>query len=183
MSDRAAAILLALEGLREDLLGLSDDIWLDVDHNDSEKVREACEFKSLFNKELAQFTETSTSLAALIQSYTGAAETEEEHQEDTSTTTDAQSDADRDSFSLDRSFTYTRPYGYVIEGRRFTGVSNWIRLYLSACMRLQQSDASKFQEIVTSKSMITTHGNKMLALWDFISKYSIIKTTCYRLQH
>jgi hypothetical protein len=23
----------------------------------------------------------------------------------------------------------------------------------------------------------------VMALWDFISKYSIIKTTCYRLQH
>jgi hypothetical protein len=44
-----------LESLRENLLSLSDNIWLDIDHNDSEALREGAEFKLAYNEKMAEF--------------------------------------------------------------------------------------------------------------------------------
>ena len=38
MSNQIRNILENLEQIREDLLSLSDDIWLSIDHNDSEAL-------------------------------------------------------------------------------------------------------------------------------------------------
>ena len=39
MTDRIRSILEQLEQTREDLLALSDDIWLSIDHNDRQALR------------------------------------------------------------------------------------------------------------------------------------------------
>ena len=38
MTDRIRSILQRLEQTREDLLALSDDIWLSIDHNDTQAL-------------------------------------------------------------------------------------------------------------------------------------------------
>lgn len=45
MTDRIRSILEQLEQTREDLLALSDDIWLSIDHNDSQALEEGVAFK------------------------------------------------------------------------------------------------------------------------------------------
>ncbi|MBV5348014.1 hypothetical protein JZU46_07375 [bacterium] len=163
MSNRAKSILLALENLREDLLGLSDDIWLDVDHNDSEKLRQAFEFKTRFNEQLAHFSQNSTALAALVQSYTGASENGEVPEPESVQTVIEEREAIQDAHSLERSFTYTRPYGYILDGKTFTGARNWIRLYMAVCKQLHTAKRDVFRDVATSRKMVTSHGNKMFS--------------------
>jgi hypothetical protein len=45
MTNRIRSILQQLEQVREDLLALSDDIWLSIDHNDSQALQEGVAFK------------------------------------------------------------------------------------------------------------------------------------------
>ena len=53
MTDRIRNILQSLERVREDLLALSGDIWLSIDHNDNDAMQEGVAFKRKFNERLA----------------------------------------------------------------------------------------------------------------------------------
>ena len=54
MKNRIRTILTNLENVREDLLALSDDIWLSIDHNDSIAMDEGVKFKKEYNAPLPQ---------------------------------------------------------------------------------------------------------------------------------
>ena len=45
MTNTIRNILQDLERVRENMLALSDDIWLSIDHNDPDALQEGVEFK------------------------------------------------------------------------------------------------------------------------------------------
>ena len=53
VKQKIRTILGDLESVRENLLSLSDDIWLDIAHKDSEALREGTEFKLAYNEKMA----------------------------------------------------------------------------------------------------------------------------------
>jgi len=55
MTDRIRSILKQLEQTREDLLALSDDIWLSIDHNDSQALEDGVAFNKHYNGKVAAF--------------------------------------------------------------------------------------------------------------------------------
>ena len=55
MPDRTREILEDLEAVRENLLALSDAIWLSIDHNDPEGLEEGVRFKRAYNEKMAAF--------------------------------------------------------------------------------------------------------------------------------
>lgn len=57
---RTRAILEDLEAVRENLLALSDDIWLSIDHNDSESLEAGVEFKRAYNSKVCAFDSVAT---------------------------------------------------------------------------------------------------------------------------
>mgnify|MGYP006298752989 CR=1 FL=1 len=71
MKQKIRTILNDLENMRENLLSLSDDIWLDIDHNDSEALREGAEFKLAYNEKMADFGKVADDLSDLIQQFAG----------------------------------------------------------------------------------------------------------------
>jgi hypothetical protein len=70
MQDRTRRILGDLEAVRENLLALSDDIWLSIDHNDCEALEEGVQFKRTYNEKMAAFDQLASGLSAMIQQYT-----------------------------------------------------------------------------------------------------------------
>ena len=68
--DRTREILEDLEAVRENLLALSDDIWLSIDHNDPQALEQGVEFKRAYNDKAAAFDQVASELSALIQQYT-----------------------------------------------------------------------------------------------------------------
>src|SRR5271167_86320 len=70
MQDRTRRILGDLEAVRENLLALSDDIWLSIDHNDAQALEEGVEFKRSYNAKAAAFDQVASDLSALVQQYT-----------------------------------------------------------------------------------------------------------------
>ena len=45
MQEKIKNILSNLKAAQEDLLSLSDDLWLDIDHNDNDAIRNGVAFK------------------------------------------------------------------------------------------------------------------------------------------
>lgn len=57
MKDKANQLREALERINEDLLTLSDDIWLEIDHNDAEALEKGVAFKKAFNEQQSGFAQ------------------------------------------------------------------------------------------------------------------------------
>ena len=70
MRERIRSILANLEAVGEDLLALSDDIWLNIDHNDSRAVQKGAEFKVAFNEAVSEFSHSSSRLSQLVEDFT-----------------------------------------------------------------------------------------------------------------
>src|SRR5437660_8196234 len=69
-NERTRQILEDLEAVRENLLALSDDIWLSIDHNDPQALEEGVQFKRSYNEKVAAFDALAADLSALIQQFT-----------------------------------------------------------------------------------------------------------------
>jgi hypothetical protein len=64
-NERTRQILEDLEAVRENLLALSDDIWLSIDHNDPQALEEGVQFKRAYNEKMAAFDQVAVELSAL----------------------------------------------------------------------------------------------------------------------
>lgn len=110
MTDRPL-ILEDLEAVRENLLALSDDIWLSNDHNDPESLEAGVAFKRTYNVKLGAFDSLATELSTLVQQFTSVNLAAEEQ-----TGGDSESENRRiiheldreEPHSLDENFTYRR---------------------------------------------------------------------------
>lgn len=155
MEDRVKRILTNLETVRQNLLELSDDIWLGIDHNDSEALQEGVGFKLAYNEKLEAFDRLATEISVLVQGFTSVRIDEASAtQPATRSAVESQRiirDLDRDSpHSLGESFTYTRPYGFVLAGAAADGLLTWRQLYEAFCAVLAQRDPARFAALPTN---------------------------------
>lgn len=147
MSDVVRNILTDLERTRENLLALSDDIWLNIEHNDSEALKAGTAFKLAYNEKMAEFDRLATALSALVQQYTDVRiEEETGPQECTDSNERVILELDRETpHDLSENFTYKRPFGFILRDRAFQNIVTWRRLYELVCkvvIELQEAPRS-----------------------------------------
>ncbi|MFO5492821.1 MAG: hypothetical protein ACLBM1_12080 [Cuspidothrix sp.] len=160
MEKRVQQILTDLHRVQENLLALSDDIWLNIDHNDSAALQKGFDFKLNFNQKLDGFNQTAFEISQLIEQFTdihiqpvdigkkGSPEHERIIQElDTN-----------QPYTLEENFTYKRPYGFIFEGQAYKGINNWRHLYELFCKQLLAKDKNRFNNFIHSPESKTTRG-------------------------
>ena len=165
MKETIRAILTDMERVRENLLTLSDDIWLSIDHNDSQALQEGVQFKLAYNEKMAAFDQVSTDLSVLIQQYTDV------HLDQPSVTvSEEQADEanqrlirelDRDEpHGLDEDFRYKRPYGFVLQGKAHTGIVTWRRVLELVCQQLNTYNPEVMTKLPDHPDFISNRGNR-----------------------
>lgn len=168
ITTRVRQILTDLEGVREALLALSDDIWLSIDHNDTEALNEGVNFKVAYNEKMAAFNRQAYDLSALVQQYTqipietpsgagtgrnGVAENQRMILE-----------LDRDTpHYLNEDFSYKRPYGFVLQGQAYKDIVTWLGVYKLVCTLLLNKDRARFTSLPDHEAFISRRGNKDFA--------------------
>jgi len=165
MKTRIQQILTELECVQESFLGLSDDIWLNIEHNDSQAVQKGSEFKVEFNEKLNEFNRISAEISNLIEKYTNV------HSEPGCIVQKDSPEHERIIRELDSSehhtieedFTFKRPYGFVFEGQAYKDVKNWQRLYRLFCKQLAKKNIQLFKEFIDSTDAKTVRGNVFFA--------------------
>jgi hypothetical protein len=161
-STRTREILEDLEAVRENLLALSDDIWLSIDHNDPQALDAGVEFKRAYNAKAAAFDVVASELSALVQQYTSV---RLEEAEKSGGTDRAENDRiitelnREEPHGLDEDFTYKRPHGFILEGQGTTGITTWQRLYELVCRRLFERDPARFRGLCGHPDFTTSRGN------------------------
>jgi hypothetical protein len=69
MQNSVQSILAQLEKTQQDLLGLSDEIWKSIDHNDPQALEQGVAFKKDYNARLTAFNTLTDEIAALLRSF------------------------------------------------------------------------------------------------------------------
>ena len=159
---RTRQILEDLEAVRENLLALSDDIWLSIDHNDPQALDAGVEFKRAYNAKAAAFDIVASELSALVQQYTSVSleETEQSGGTDRAANERIVAELNREEpHRLDEDFTYKRPHGFILSGQGTTGITTWQRLYELVCRQLFERDAAKFRGLCGHPDFTTSRGN------------------------
>jgi hypothetical protein len=146
MTDRIRSILQRLEQTREDLLALSDDIWLSIDHNDPQALEEGVAFKKEYNVKVAAFDQLAGELSALVQRFT-AVRLDEAVAPPNQTPQSKERiirDLDqRQAYGLEEDLTFKRPYGFQLNDAAQAKVNTWRRLYELICLHLERRDPQR----------------------------------------
>lgn len=162
MQHRTKQIFEDLEAVRENLIALSDDIWLSIDHNDPEALEEGVQFKRAYNEKISAFDTLASELSDMIQQYTSVNLEAEEQ-----TGLDDQERNERiirelnreEPHTLDEDFTYKRPYGFILDGQGTTGITTWRRLFELICQQLLRRDRGCFHALPDNPDFISNRGH------------------------
>lgn len=162
MHNRTRQLLEDLEAVRENLIALSDDIWLGIDHNDPEALEEGVQFKREYNEKISAFDALATELSAMIQQYTSVNLQAEEQ-----TGLGDQERNERiirelnreEPHTIDEDFTYKRPYGFILDGQGTTGITTWRRLFELICQQLLRRDRGRFHALPDHLDFISNRGH------------------------
>lgn len=167
MKAKANQLREALERINEDLLTLSDDIWLGIDHNDAQALEEGVAFKKAFNAQQAGFARAAQGIIEVLENY--AAPQQEVTPEPQVTRSRAQRDRkveelDRHQVhSLKEDFAYKRPFGMKLEGEAYTGLTTWKAIYRQVFKHLETKDKAKFGKLDRSEAAISRRGNAYIS--------------------
>jgi len=166
MKERVKRILTDLEAVRENLLALSDDIWLNIDHNNQEALTEGVRFKQAYNQKMGAFDELASDISTLIQQFT---DVRIEGGADESPTDAAENqriirELDKETtHSVDEDFKYKRPYGFVLLGHAVTDIVTWRHLYERFCVILANADPSRAKALPMNPRFVGRRGANMFA--------------------
>lgn len=155
-------VLEDLESVRENLLALSDDIWMSIDHNDGQALEEGVEFKRAYNEKLAAFDALATDLSALVQQFTSVRleAGEQTGADDETENARIVRELNREEpHAIDEDFTFKRPHGYILQGQGASGITTWRRLYELLCQQLLKRDTQRFESLTDHADFITSRGH------------------------
>jgi hypothetical protein len=165
MDNIIRVILTDLERVRKNLLTLSDDIWLNIDHNDSEAMKEGVQLKLAYNQKMAAYDKLSSDLSVLIQQFTNV------HLDRPAGSYDENIDAEANQrlireldravpHRLNEDFRYKRPYGFVLRGRAFKDIVTWRRVYELVCQELNILNPELMAGLPDNPDFVSNRGNR-----------------------
>lgn len=165
-ADRTRRILEDLEAVRENLLALSDDIWLTIDRQDLAAFDDGVRFMRTYIERMASFDDLASEISAMVQGYTSV---RLESDEQTGVDNREQNERlirelDRDQpHTIDEDFTFRRPHGFILDGQAATGITTWRRLYELFCQQLYRRDPQRRRGLPQNPNFITSRGNCMFS--------------------
>lgn len=164
MTENIRNILQDLERVRENMLALSDDIWLSIDHNDPEALQDGVEFKKEYNDKMTAFDRLATEISELVQQFTNVqVEEEPEPASDSQNERIIRGLNREDPHQLSENFTFKRPYGFILCGRAFKNVNTWRRMFELVCRELQKKNTDTFAELPENKIFRNKRGKSTFA--------------------
>jgi len=159
---RTRSLLEDLEAVRENLMALSDAIWLAIDHNDAQALEAGVEFKRKYNAKVAEFHTMAGELSVLVQQYTSVRleQAEESGSDDRDTNARIIAELNREvAHHLQEDFTYKRPHGFIFCAQATTGITTWQRLYELVLKQLWQRDSARFQSLLEDPDFLSNRGH------------------------
>ncbi|MCC5841662.1 MAG: hypothetical protein JJT96_16220 [Opitutales bacterium] len=162
MKTKAIQLREALERINEDLLTLSDDIWLNIDHNDPDALERGVDFKKAFNARQTAFAQAAQGIIDILEKFTAA-----EPEPEPAAPGRQRGARERKIEELDRhqvhalqeDFSYKRPFGMKLEGEAYTNLRTWKAVYRQVFTHLSKKEATRFRRLDGCEAALSRRGN------------------------
>lgn len=172
--NKTKEIIDMLNTLNEYLLSLPDDMLLSIDPRDNESLQQGLQFIKEFNDNSAEFSRVSTKIEQQLKQFFSINPEDEELEKESADNFQRAriiKELDRtEPHSLDESFTYKRPFGFVLGKSAYKGLKTWRSLYLQTLAELKSSDPKRFSHLPQDENFISNRGNP----W-FATKQSVLR--------
>ncbi len=156
-----------LNTLNEYILSLPDDMLLSIDPRDNESLQKGVQFIQAFNDSSAQFSSAATQIEQQIKLFFSINPEDDELEKenvDNHHNTRIIKDLDKtEPHTLDESFTYKRPYGFVLGRAAYKGLKTWRSLYLQTLTELKALDPQRFAKLPQEEKFISNRGKPWFA--------------------
>lgn len=161
-------ILDSLNKLQEELLALPDDILLGIDPRDNESLNEGYKFLTSYNEHIATFSTNMINVAELLKAYFAIDPEKEEEESNLGNNQKCNriiKELDKtQAHSLDESYTYKRPFGFILEERALKGLKTWKSLYIHVLNFLHEKDPMLYKNTLNEKKFISSRNNLSFSL-------------------
>jgi hypothetical protein len=151
-----------LNTLNEYILSLPDDMLLNIDPRDNESLEQGVQFIKEFNENSAEFSHAAARIEQQIKQFFSVNPEDEELEKDsTDNIRDTRIIKDLDKtepHTLDESFTYKRPYGFVLGKAAYKGLKTWRSLYRQTLTELQSLDPDRFARLPQEEKFVSSRG-------------------------
>lgn len=155
MNTRISKIKIALEQLSEDLLALSDDMWLSIDHNDSEALDFGYRLKKEYNQQVDTFSKVVQNIGSTLAQFENISILNES----STPIHDAGHDElkiknfeykENQAHSINEDFCYKRPCGMKLENQIYEGLNTWKAIYRTTLKHLSKKSLDIFNQLPES---------------------------------
>jgi DNA mismatch repair ATPase MutS len=155
MNTRISKIKIALEQLSEDLLTFSDDIWLSIDHNDSEALDFGYRLKKDYNEQVDTFSKVVQNIGSTLaqlenisilnDSNTPIYDPGHEGKENKTFQYN-----ENQAHSINEDFCYKRPCGMKLENQIYERLNTWKAIYRTTIKHLSHKSPDIFNQLSES---------------------------------
>jgi hypothetical protein len=160
---RAVRILANLEGVKEDLLALMDDVGHSINYRDAASRQAANQFLDAYGQKLDDFERLAGEIADLIRGRQGIAAAEAPGSRSGTLVTPGEPAFRGRPHFLTEEFTFTRPMGFTLQGQSFRDTTSWADVYVTVCQQLARQQPNRFAALPDHPDFITVQNNWMFA--------------------
>lgn len=162
--ERTSNIITNLDEVGEDLLALSDDIWLAIDHNDTVTMREGVAFKEKFNGKLAEFRRLAEDLRGILAASPATVVKAAAMEDPLPPAGSIEEEPDETEFHrLDENFTFKRPAGLKVEETYYGDLRTWRAVFHEFCQHIAARHSDKFSALVSSPGFDGRTGSRLFS--------------------
>jgi hypothetical protein len=159
IKDRIDAIIADLGDSNDHLLAVLDDLWLEIDHTDSESIRTGSQRMIGVIDAAKSYQNLCDDLSRRLREF--APKDEAELAAAAAPAPKGKTDVFKsfNVITLNQEWSYKKPHGFMLRGQSFPWKRNWIDLYQGLCEVLRDIDRELFDTIPDRKEIISSHGN------------------------
>ena len=163
MNMQVKGLLDQLEEVREQLLAFADDAFHSIDYRNPEQLARGTAFIGEFNERLTTFDQLAAELSRMIQQHThlSIADTPPTLPTDRAEFERITRELDTATpHSIDESFTYKRPYGFILRQHAYKDLLTWKQLYEALCRILADLDPDRWAAVPDNPAFTSAQNRK-----------------------
>jgi hypothetical protein len=161
LSEKIDRIVTELGDSKDDVLALLGDLWLEIDYTNAESIKSGSGRMVAAAEATTAFQKASEALAAKLKEFVPQPVASQPAAPPTPV--DRQYFADKQKITLQTSWTYRRPFGFVLRGKPYPWKKTWIDVYQQLLTISRDSDPTLFDTLPDRSEFISSQGNPYIS--------------------
>lgn len=168
LTEKIGRIVTELGDTKDDVLALTDELcqelWQKIDRRDAESIRAGSERMIAAVSAVTAFQKSCEDIAAKFRAFLPpVAPTPLAPSAPLQTNKQLEMFAGKEKITLRVSWTYRRPFGFILRGKPYAWRTTWIEVYRDLACALRDSNPQLFDTLPDSTDFISAQGNRYIS--------------------